>query len=144
IESDFENPIIDYNSIDNAGRYVWDITSEYIKWENGSLKNNGMLLYTEDSVATIYNGILRRQYRVIDDNYLGFTYHDIDMGRAGTLYINDYTNVPYLVRDELALDGNIMPASISRFINPGLENNSFGAGGRWNYESKLSKTADTF
>lgn len=144
IESDFENPIIDYNSIDNAGRYVWDITSEYIKWENGSLKNNGMLLYTEDSVATIYNGILRRQYRVIDDNDLGFTYHDIDMGRAGTLYINDYTNVPYLVRDELALDGNIMPASISRFINPGLENNSFGAGGRWNYESKLSKTADTF
>lgn len=144
IESDFENPIIDYNSIDNAGRYVWDITSEYIKWENGSLKNNGMLLYTEDSVATIYNGILRRQYRVIDDNDLGFTYHDIDMGRAGTLYINDYTNVPYLVRDELALDGNILPVSVTRFINTGVENNSFGAGGRWNYESKLSKNADTY
>lgn len=144
IESDFENPIIDYNSIDNAGRYVWDITSEYIKWENGSLKNNGMLLYTEDSVATIYNGILRRQYRVIDDNDLGFTYHDIDMGRAGTLYINDYTNVSYLVRDELALDGNILPVSVTRFINTGVENNSFGAGGRWNYESKLSKNADTY
>lgn len=144
IESDFENPIIDYNSIDNAGRYVWDITSEYIKWENGSLNNNGMLLYTEDSVATIYNGILRRWYRVIDDNDLGFTYHDIDMGRAGTLYVNDYTNVPYLVRDELALEGNIMPVSIARFINTSVDNNSFGAGGRWNYESKLSKTADTY
>ena len=144
IESDFDNPIIDYNSIDNAGRYVWDITSEYIKWENGSLNNNGMLLYTEDSGVTIYNGILRRQYRIVDDNDLGFTYHDVDMGRAGALYINDYTNVPYLVRDELALDGNIMPVSISRFINPRLENNSFGAGGRWNYESKLSKTADTY
>lgn len=144
IESDFNNPCIDYNSIDSSGRYIWDITSEYIKWENGSLNNNGMLLYTADSVVTVYNGILRRHYRIVDNNDLGFTYHEVDMGRAGTMYINDYTNVPYLVRDELALDGNIMPASISRFINPGLENNSFGAGGRWNYESKLSKTADTY
>ncbi len=130
IENDFDNPIIDYNSIDSVGRYVWDITSEYIKWENGSLTNNGMLLYTEDNVATIYNGILRRQYRVIDDNDLGFTYHDVDMGRAGTLYINDYTNVPYLVRDELAIDGNILPVSVTRFINTSVENDSFGAGGR--------------
>ena len=66
------------------------------------------------------------------------------MGRAGTIYINDYTNVPYLVRDEISLSGNIMPVSISRFINPGIENNSFGAGGRWNYESKLYKIADTY
>lgn len=144
IENDFDNPIIDYNSIDSVGRYVWDITSEYIKWENGSLTNNGMLLYTEDNVATIYNGILRRQYRVIDDNDLGFTYHDVDMGRAGTLYINDYTNVPYLVRDELAIDGNILPVSVARFINTSVENDSFGAGGRWNYESKLSKNSDTY
>lgn len=138
------NPILDYNSVDSSGRYVWDITSEYIKWETGAKANNGLLLTIGTSTTTIYNGILRRQYRVIDDNDLGFTYHDIDMGRAGTLYINDYTNVPYLVRDELALDGNIMPVSVTRFINTGVENNSFGAGGRWNYESKLSKNSDTY
>ena len=138
------NPILDYNSVDSSGRYVWDITSEYIKWESGAKANNGLLLTIGTSTTTIYNGILRRQYRVIDDNDLGFTYHDIDMGRAGTLYINDYTNVPYLVRDELALDGNILPVSVTRFINTGVENNSFGAGGRWNYESKLSKNADTY
>lgn len=138
------NPILDYNSVDSSGRYVWDITSEYTKWETGAKANNGLLLTIGTSTTTIYNGILRRQYRVIDDNDLGFTYHDIDMGRAGTLYINDYTNVPYLVRDELALDGNIMPVSVTRFINTGVENNSFGAGGRWNYESKLSKNSDTY
>lgn len=138
------NPILDYNSVDSSGRYVWDITSEYIKWETGEISNNGLLLTIGTSTTTIYNGILRRQYRVIDDNDLGFTYHDVDMGRAGTLFINDYTNVPYLVRDELALDGNIMPVSVTRFINTGVENNSFGAGGRWNYESKLSKNADTY
>lgn len=93
------NPILDYNSVDSSGRYVWNITSEYIKWESGTKVNNGLLLTIGTSTTTIYNGILRRQYRVIDDNDLGFTYHDIDMGRAGTLYINDYTNVPYLVRD---------------------------------------------
>lgn len=138
------NPILDYNSVDSSGRYVWDITSEYIKWETGEIANNGLLLTIGTSTTTIYNGILRRQYRVIDDNDLGFTYHDVDMGRAGTLFINDYTNVPYLVRDELALDGNIMPVSVTRFINTGVENNSFGAGGRWNYESKLSKNSDTY
>lgn len=144
-DEDFvEQQTLDYNSIDSSGRYVWDITSEYIKWESGVKSNNGVMLSTDNEVATINSGVLQRQYRVIDDNDLGFTYHDIDMGRAGTLYINDYTNVPYLVRDELSLDGNIMPVSITRFINTGVDNNSFGAGGRWNYESKLSKTADTY
>lgn len=138
------NPILDYNSVDSSGRYVWDITSEYIKWETGAKANNGLLLTIGTSTTTIYNGILRRQYRVIDDNDLGFTYHDVDMGRAGTLYINDYTNVPYLVRDELAIDGNILPISVTRFINTSVENDSFGAGGRWNYESKLSKNSDTY
>ena len=138
------NPILDYNSVDISGRYVWDITSEYIKWETGAKANNGLLLTIGTSTTTIYNGILRRQYRVIDDNDLGFTYHDIDMGRAGTLYINDYTNVPYLVRDELAIDGNILPVFVTRFINTSVENDSFGAGGRWNYESKLSKNSDTY
>lgn len=146
ISNNADTPILDYNAVDGSGRYVWDITSEYIKWESGAKANNGLLMTpgTSTTTTTIYNGILRRQYRVIDDNDLGFTYHDVDMGRAGTLYVNDYTNVPYLVRDELALDGNIMPVSIARFINTSVENNSFGAGGRWNYESKLSKTADTY
>lgn len=138
------NPVLDYNSIDSSGRYIWDITSEYIKWENGSLPNYGLVLAIDKQTTTIYNGILSRHYRVIDDNDLGFTYHDVDMGRAGTLYINDYTNVPYLVRDEIGLEGNILPVSISRFINPSVTNNSFGAGGRWNYESKLSKNTDTY
>lgn len=144
IALELENPIIDYNSIDGVGRYVWDITTEYIKWESGINSNNGLILFTDNTATTISSGILKRQYRVVDDNDLGFTYHDIDMGRAGTLYVNDYTNVPYLVRDELALDGNIMPVSITRFINTGVENNSFGAGGRWNYESKLSKNGDKY
>ena len=137
-------PIIDYNSIDSSGRYVWDITSEYVKWENGTLPNFGLALTTDKPNTTIYNGIFSRQYRIVDDNDLGFTYHNVDMGRAGTLFINDYTNVPYLVRDEIGLEGNILPVFISRFINPAVTNDSFGAGGRWNYESKLSKNGDTF
>ena len=137
-------PTLDYNSIDNSGRYVWDITSEYIKWESGTHPNYGLILSVDKRTTTVYSGVLSRQYRVIDDNDTGFTYHDIDMGRAGTVYINDYTNVPYLVRDEISLSGNIMPVSISRFINPSVENVSFGSGGCWNYQSKLSKTADTY
>lgn len=52
------NPVLDYNSIDSSGRYIWDITSEYIKWENGSLPNYGLVLAIDKQTTTIYNGIL--------------------------------------------------------------------------------------
>ena len=143
IEMELENPIIDYNTFANSGRQLWDITSEYLKWENGLTSNNGMLLLYDRTPVTLRNPILKRHYRIIDDNDSGFTYHNVDMGRAGTLYINDYTNIPYLERNELSVDGNILPVFLSRFIT-GLDNDSFGAGGRWNYESSLAKSADTF
>lgn len=137
-------PTIDYNAIDSVGRYKWDITSEYIKWENGTQPNYGLYLMSDAENITISSGILRRHYRVIDDNDLGFTYHNVDMGRAGILYINDYTNVPYLERSEISIDGNNMPVSITRFITSALSSSSIGAGGRWNYESTLTYSANTY
>ncbi len=144
IQNNLDNPILDYNLVNGSGQYVWDITSEYLKWEAGTEANNGLLLAVGESSTTIYEGIIQRQYRVVDDNDTGFTHHTIDMGRAGTVYINDYTNIPYVVRDELSLEGNVMPVAIARFINTGVDNDSFGAGGRWNYESRVSRDGDTY
>lgn len=138
------SPVLDYNLFDTSGRYVWDVTSEYIKWENGTSDNFGLVLAIDKNSTTVYNGILSRHYRIIDDNDSGFPYHNIDMGRAGILYINDYTNIPYLVRDDISLNGNVLPVSISSFINPSVDCNSFGAGGRWNYSSTLVLDGSTF
>lgn len=137
--------IYDYNSIDDMGNYVWNITSAYIKWENGTEKNNGLFIKTIGTESVyITGGVLLRHYRVIDENDNGFTYHYEDMGRAGTLRINDYTNVPTLLRNELSIDVGNMPVSVTRSINVGLNNNSFGAAGRWNYSSELTYSNDTF
>lgn len=139
------NPIIDYNNIDSGGRYVWDITSEYIKYENGTYENYGFLLSTEQSSSVVItSGFVLRHYRIIDDNDLGFTYHTVDMGRAGIVYINDFTNTFYLEREELSLDGYILPVSLTRFIENMPYNSSFAAGGRWNYESRLIESSDTY
>ena len=51
---------------------------------------------------------MQRHYRIIDDNDTGFTYHSVDMGRAGIVYINDYTNTIFVEREELEISGNIV------------------------------------
>ena len=139
------NDIIDYNTIDISGRYVWDVTSEYIKMENGTIENGGFLL-TNDSYTpvTFSVGYIERIYRVIDEQDFGFSYHEVDMGRAGIVYINDYTNTLLLKRDEVGIDGNILPVFITRYIDNIDINKSFGSGGRWNYDCKLAYEGNSF
>lgn len=140
-----DEQIYDYNSLTAGGQYVWNITSTYSKWENGTLPNNGLIIRTGESINTrITDAYLLRYYRVIDNNDSGFTYHSEDMGRAGILYINNFTNTPLLERSELSITGNKMPVSLSRFISYELGGESFGAGGRWNYSSDLAYSHDTF
>ncbi len=144
-EDFYENPVIDYNASSSGGDYIWDITSEYVKMENGTSNNCELLLSTNDTASVfITGGLVTRYYRIIDNNDVGFTYHTVDMGRAGTAYINDYTNVFFINRDELSVDCNILPVSITRFISNNTADHSFGAGGRWNYESRLTKVVGTY
>lgn len=140
-----EPQIYDYNTIDEAGNYVWNITSIFDKWENGTKENNGMIVQT-GGTENIYitKGVLIRYYRIIDKNDTGFTYHYEDMGRAGTFCVNDYSNVPTLQRNELSIDGIKMPVSLTRYITNGLNDDSFGAGGKWNYSSELTYSNNTF
>lgn len=140
-----DSQIYDYNTINEAGNYIWNITSIYNKWENGAKENNGLVIQTTgtDNIY-ITKGYLIRYYRLIDKNDTGFTYHYEDMGRAGTLCINDFTNVPLLQRDELSINGIKMPVSLKRYLTNGLNDDSFGAGGKWNYSSELIYTNNTF
>lgn len=139
------NPTLDFNGVTGEGRAIWNITSEYIKIENGTSSSNRMLIGQESSTEfTISNAYMQRHYRIIDDNDTGFTYHSVDMGRAGIVYINDYTNTMFVEREELEISGNILPVSISTFINGHMDYATYGVGGRINYESKLDYFANTF
>ena len=71
----------------------------------------------------------------------------MDIGRAGTLSINDYTLIPSITYSSLGIDGNIFPVSISMIYNSveyrflkeivGYTALSYGKGWNTNYSSVL-------
>lgn len=143
----FSEEVLDFKIIKNSSYYDFDITDSYIKWEKGLLNNYGICFTTKaaDNI-TIYDCIITRQYRIYDSYDTNYTYHTVDMGRAGTVYINDYTNTVLLKRNELGIDGNIMPVELVRLFDFGHRDetiNPSGYGAWWNYQSYLSKITDS-
>lgn len=137
--------IMDYNAIDLSGEeyYEWDITEAACKWSNKTIDNNGIALvpYDVDCKVSAYVDNIVMYYSIVNELDENFSFHSVDMGRAGTAYVNDFTNDFYLVRNELSIDGNIMPVNITRTYNNVHKNDSdiAGNGWHWNYDSSLSK-----
>lgn len=133
--------ILDYQQITSSGYNYWDITAAYLKWENNIFENYGIVFIPQGRTnITVEQCSMVRQYKVIDSYDSDFTYHSIDMGRAGTVYINDFTNTALIKRDELSIDGNILPVNLVRYID--LNGNSsvgnpYGKDTRYNYESGI-------
>lgn len=133
--------ILDYQQITSSGYNYWDITAAYLKWENNIFENYGIVFIPQGRTnITVEQCSMVRQYKVIDSYDSDFTYHSIDMGRAGTVYINDFTNTVLIKRDELSIDGNILPVNLVRYID--LNGNSsvgnpYGKDTRYNYESGI-------
>lgn len=141
IDGRYYSDILDFQQITASGYNYWDITDTYLKWEKGIYDNNGVAFATKGNCSfQIEQCSMIRQYKVIDMYDSDFTYHSIDMGRAGTVYINDFTNTVLIKRDELSIDGNILPIDLVRYID--LNGNSsvgnpYGKDTRYNYESGI-------
>lgn len=126
--------------------YTMDISDIYIRWEKGYRENYGIMIKTLDSAKATIGGVYSvRQYKEVESYDSDFTYHTVDMGRAGNVYINDFTNTVLLVRKELGLDGNIMPVELYRYFDFSktyATTNPSGEASKWNYESRLKKVTD--
>ncbi len=91
------------------------------------------------------NGTIVENYDESRNFY--YDYHSIDVGRAGTLSINDYTLTPSLSFNALGIDGNVLPVSVSmkynspeyRFLKEimGYTPTAYGNGWLTNYNSML-------
>lgn len=125
--------LIDYNIIKSgeaAKRYVWDITEVAAKWQMNQMDNNGICLrqLSDSSINTkIYrsstaNYTTRRPWFQIDyvtiDNMAEYDTETVDMGRAGTFYLNKYTGTYYVKRTDLSLNGNVSPVEMSFTYDP--------------------------
>lgn len=135
--------ILDVQNITSSGYNYWDITDTYLNWEKGIFENYGIAFSAKARCSfTIEQCCMVRQYKTIESYDTDFTYHSVDMGRAGTVYFNDFTNTVLIKRNELGIDGNILPVELIRYID--LNGNSsvgnpYGKNTRYNYESGIRK-----
>lgn len=127
-----------------ATNYAWDITALMNSWELGVEEMNGLVLKTTTRTSncnvTMQNLSISYYYHQISEQDVTLASETIDMGRAGTLYINDFSCTPVLVRDEIGITGEKNPVNIQRIYNPLASDLNSPIGQQWrlNYRSTIT------
>ncbi len=134
--------LIDAQAIKTANNYKWNITDLYSTWDRENDSNNGFVLTTTSNYCrlTLSSLCISVRYKNLDETDLDSTYHTVDMGRAGTVYINDITNTVKVEQDILNINRTNCPISLKRIYNlvDAASTNSAGRGFRWSYESDIA------
>ena len=153
---------LDVHAITSAASYEFDVTEAFNMWSMGLCNKFGFVIKSitdgdkscnvkiggEDGNSH-YRPCFTVNYKHVYGLKDDFEYHSIDMGRAGTVYVNDVTNALVVVREEIGLAGNIMPANLSRIYDSKLNNaseyalpqgNGAGTNWQWNYYGRLVYT----
>lgn len=119
----------------------WDITHLMNLWVLGMEENNGFALVAKKkgcdvSLSEITMSFYYHNIDELDDN---FTYETVDMGTAGTIYINHFSCIPILQHNDIGIDGEKAPVYVSHIYNPLRENTTvaYGNNMRINYTSLL-------
>lgn len=95
--------------------------------------------------ALFSNPQLTINYKYLSDVDPNIESEIIDMGRAGTVYINDFTCAPTVVRNEIGLDGEYASVQLQSILNPYNTSESLtGSNFRFNYESNISFNNDYY
>lgn len=132
-----EKTVISENTVQQS----IDITSSFVKWERNSMDNHGLCIKIESDTGEIIISNIYFSIYYKDANYdnLNYTYHTLDMGKAGVLSINDISNA-YVINESLCgIDSNF-PVNISRIISsvsPDLSSHG-NIGGKINYGVSLT------
>ncbi|MBQ8767459.1 MAG: carbohydrate binding domain-containing protein, partial [Clostridia bacterium] len=139
-----EDEVIDYHTSiysledDNIDfSYIhFNITKPLNEWFNGAENNgfavtpgnegyyglyylNGVQTTTSSSGTTTktYTTAIFMDYVEVCGYNENHNYHSQSVGRAGTGYVNDFTQTVSVLRDDLSIDGNIMPVTIGMIYN---------------------------
>lgn len=133
--------LYDSIDIDENETAVGDITSYCHYCSLGKTPNYGIALTpygsrTEVEISSIVLGIYYRELGDVDN---GIESETVDMDRAGTVYINNYSCSPVLVRDDFSIYSELAQVNIQTVINPSAidDNASDGIGTRTNYYSTI-------
>lgn len=136
------NVIIDrHTATSNNEECQLDITSYAHYSSLGLYKNTGIALEPKygDTSIEVKSIVLGIYYREIGDVDKTIESETVDLDRAGTLYVNDYTCSPLIVRNDLSVYDELAQVNVQTIINPAaIDNNpSDGINTRTNYYSIL-------
>ena len=127
-------PIDYYTGVANVSEWQlihFNITKPFSQWLSGDKENHGIAIYSYDNSAYAVGFFLTQEaqnggaFLYIDfvESYgynSRFDYHTQDVGRAGTSYINDFSQRLLLCRDDISISGNRMPVAVSMVYNPAV------------------------
>ena len=150
-----ESTIVDVCSVPSkTDTWVyWDITNTVYDWYNGEAnygiklsspyaQNNQSVFYSADAADSENIPYISVEYKTISSAQLENS-RTIDIGRAGTATINDFTGNLVLSREDIGVDGNVMPVNISMIYNLNQVNGvTFGYGFTTNYTQTINYTGD--
>ena len=150
-----ESTIVDVCSVPSkTDTWVyWDITNTVYDWYNGGANygiklsspyatNNQSVFYSADAADSENIPYISVEYNTISSAQLENS-RTIDIGRAGTATINDFTGNLVLSREDIGVDGNIMPVNISMIYNLNqVKGVTFGYGFITNYTQTINYTGD--
>lgn len=141
-----DGQLIDYTYAERSSTItgIFNVTDIFSKWERDAIAQNGIaLLCTEAStriIPTATNPVLTVRYIDVSENSAQFTNHTLDMGSAGTLYINDVTNTAKVEQNIIGIDSNVLPVSLTKKVS--ATEYDFDAPANicssWNYENSIS------
>ncbi len=119
-----DTTVIDYytgHTNPELGLIHFNITDVLYDWISGAKDNKGIAILGYDNTlpasGAFVEVVLFIEYVETSGYDDRFDYHTQNVGRAGTSYINDFTQKLTFIRDDLAISGNIMPVSISFVYN---------------------------
>lgn len=150
------------NPNNSSAYFNWDVTNLLEKWYNDPEQNYGVMLETSNinyypamMFSSDYSSFNHAciPYLTIEyssmDNAAYANSRDVDIGRAGIVNINDFNGNLRLTRNDLGVDGNIMPVNISMVYDQNNVNLStdlvleaYGKGFRTNYSQRIVYDSD--
>lgn len=78
---------------------------------------NSTNIYTSEYASPQYTPVI--EYSFVESTGLSdkFEYHTQNAGRAGTVSVNNFTGGMFIERDEIGIDGKIMPVNIKQYFS---------------------------
>ncbi len=114
----YTSPLPEGEEFNNFTIIHFNITEIFNEWFNGKINKGFAITAAENTFSImVINGSSENTAMVMDYVDLGgynenLNYHSQSAGRAGTGYVNDFTQHLSVIRDDLSIDGNIMPVTV--------------------------------